>query len=113
MTAKNLALLFNDLNDRGITVCEGCTEQQVLQKRQPSDLGYCFYRPHEGLYAYETGTLYLTWGSYQQDDLVRLIVVEAIKDEARACNIQASWKGSIKDRVELCNLDKSYFQKFS
>ena len=112
MSSENIATFFSNLDDRSITVCEGCTESGVLSQRKPSDLGYCFFRQHEGVYAAETGMLYLTWGAYTADEMVMLIVVEAIKDEARACSLDVSWKGSVTDRVILKNLDKKYFQKF-
>lgn len=113
MSATNITNFFSNLKDRSITTCEGCNEKQVFERKYPSDLGYCFYRPHEGTYASETGVLYLTWGAYKADDMIILTVVEAIKDEARACNIDYSWKGSIKDRIVLKNLEKRYFERFS
>jgi hypothetical protein len=113
MSAESIQNFFSNLSDRSITVCESCTEQQILDRRQPSDLGYCFYRPHEALYASQTGILYLTWGSYKMDERVILIIVEAIKDEARACNLDVSWKGSVKDRVIIRNLEKQYFNRFA
>lgn len=110
MSKKDLETFFANLEDRCITVCQGCTERQVLTRKKPSDIGYCFYRPHEGIYANETGTLYLSWGSYSTDEMDLLIVVDAIKDEAKICNIDISWAGSMHDRLILNNLDKTFFR---
>lgn len=110
MSKKDLENFFSNLNDRSITVCENCSEKGVLARKRRSDLGYCFYRVHEGIYANETGILYLSWGAYSADELVMLTVVNAILDEAKACKLEANWDGAITDRIVLTNLDKSYFK---
>jgi hypothetical protein len=109
---ENLDSFFSNLKDRSITVCHKCTENGVLRLRRHSDLGFCFYRPHEAIYARETGTLYLSWGSYTNDEIDMLTVVNAILDEAKACSLDASWKGTMNDRIIIENLDKSSFLTF-
>lgn len=110
MSKSDLDNFFSNLADRSITVCHSCTEKAVLRLKRPSDLGYCFYRPHEKIFANETGVLYLSWGSYTADELAMLIVVNAILDEAKACSLTAKWDGTKNDRVVLENLDKGYFK---
>lgn len=109
MSINKIKDFFENLSDRGITVCEECSESNVYANRKQSDLGYCFYRPHEGIYANETGTLYLSWGAYSSDQYQMLIIVNAILDEAKYCGIDADWKGAITDRIVVSNLDKTYF----
>jgi len=102
---------FSNLADRGITVCHGCNETQVLSKRIMSDLGYCFYRPEEKAYAEKTGILFLSWGAYATVDIEMelLKVVNAILDEANACSLECSWNGTMKDRIVLKKLDTDFF----
>jgi len=110
MSIKEIDNFFSNLSDRSITVCHSCSEKNVLSKRRPSDLGYCFYRPHEKIFANETGVLYLSWGTYTTDQMEMLIVVNAILDEAKACSLTAKWEGSMNDRVVIEKLDKNYFK---
>jgi hypothetical protein len=113
MTSDSIETFFNNLRDRSITVCEGFEENEVFRQKSPIDLGYCFYRKHEGQYANDTGKLFLSWGSYSLDHTNLLIVVEAIIDEAKACKLDVNWKGSMHDRIVLDNLEKKYFGRFS
>jgi hypothetical protein len=109
MSFENIEEFFRNIRDRSITVCENCPETKITSHQCISDLGYCFYRPEETFYAAETGILKLSWGAYSIDQMDMLIISNAIMDEAVACKLNASWSGSINDRIILKNLDKHYF----
>jgi len=109
MSAQQIRDFFSNIADRCITVCHSCSEKGVVQRKRSADLGYCFYRPHEKVYANETGILLLSWGSYSPDELSIHVVANAILDEASSCKLNASWSGSMSDRIVIRDLDPLYF----
>ena len=100
MSSHGLSDFFSNLDDRGITVSQQVDEllrplRQVKSARRPSDMGYCYYREHDAQRAVVTGTLFLSWGCYSDDDVDLVVVANAIMDEARACGLSADWNGSV------------------
>ena len=116
MSAAQIREFFDNLQDRGITTqedftcCSNCGAAEIADLRQKSDLGYCFYHAQSRETAAETGSLYLHWGAYSTDDMQKLIVANAIVDEAKSCGLKPEWNGSVFSTIKITGLDKGYFQ---
>jgi hypothetical protein len=111
MSVEAIADFFSNIRDRGLTVKENFNyEIRYIQSfRQKADIGFLFYTMQDCEAACISGELYLSWGSYNDDELAYLTVANAILDEAQACSLKSSWSSSIHTKIKLSNLDKIYF----
>lgn len=115
MSKEHLEEFFSNLSDRSITVKQNHGSSieygydTIEQYKRFSDIGFCFYHSKDVDLAKKTGMLYMSWGSYNDDDIDTLTVVNAILDEGRACGLKVEWDGSVTDRLLITDIDKEYF----
>lgn len=117
MSKEQLQDFFDNLGGRCITVKENilCSIVQVYNiidsYKSKSDIGFAFYHKGDTKMAAETGMLYLSWGSYSNDELDILTVANAIIDEGKASGLTIEWEGSTTDRILITDVDVTYFKK--
>jgi hypothetical protein len=118
-----LTWLFNKLSNWGILVkedfccCGSCGLREIrelTEKKEEEEgvevRGYCFYHGQDLDHAAESGELWLGHAENHDGD-EETEVANTILMYARKVGIQAEWSGSMKDRVCLKQVDKSYFQQ--
>lgn len=115
MSKTQLEEFFSNLSDRSITVKQNFGTSieygydTIEDFKRFSDIGFCFYHSKDVALAKMNGKLYMSWGSYSDDDIDTLTVVNAILDEGQACGLKIVWEGSVTDRLMVSVIDKDYF----
>lgn len=111
MSDATISDFFSNLRDRCITVKEDVQFDLsfIPRFKEKADIGFCCYTKDDTERAYLSGKLPLTWGSYDMDEMLYLIVANAIVDEAQACSLKVTWNGSMHEKIYLEELDTSYF----
>ena len=90
--------------------CQNCgvsdisAEMEEAHKKGQRVVGYTFFHDQDVEGIVESGSLYLSYGAYADDDEASRKVGSRIVGALRSAGLDAQWSGSVEDRIQLVDL---------
>jgi hypothetical protein len=90
--------------------CQNCgvsdisAEMEAAHKKGRRVVGYTFFHDQDVEDVVESGSLYLSYGPYEDDDEAARRVGDRVVNVLRSAGLDAQWSGSAEDRIQLVDL---------